>query len=139
MSAAYFSPALPSLPPLRARLLNALVSRALPLDFAADAGTTPPAVCRLDVNGGAAAAEGGAPFASGAELFLLTGDSVWKVELSSLEALSLRPELAAWRAGSGYFYWSYKLLLDTVNEPNWIGWDAWDLGKCVDQGWFPEV
>lgn len=100
MSAAYFSPALPSLPPLRARLLNALVSRALPLDFAADAGTTPPAVCRLDVNGGAAAAEGGAPFASGAELFLLTGDSVWKVELSSLEALSLRPELAAWRAGA---------------------------------------
>lgn len=100
MSAAYFSPVLPSLPPLRARLLNALVSRALPLDFAADAGTTPPAVCRLDVNGGAAAAEGGAPFASGAELFLLTGDSVWKVELSSLEALSLRPELAAWRAGA---------------------------------------
>ena len=48
-------------------------------------------------------------------------------------------QLDAWRKGSGYFYWSYKLLLDTVNEPNWIGWDAWDLGKCVDQGWFPEV
>lgn len=100
MSAVHFSPALPSLPPLRARLINALVSRVLPLDFAADAGTTPPAVCRLDVNGGAAAAEGRAPFASGAELFLLTGDSLWKVELSSLEALSLRPELAAWRAGA---------------------------------------
>lgn len=46
-------------------------------------------------------------------------------------------QLAAWREGSGYFYWSYKLLLDTVNEPNWAGWDSWDLGKCVDQGWFP--
>lgn len=46
-------------------------------------------------------------------------------------------QLAAWREGSGYFYWSYKLLLDTVNEPNWFGWDSWDLGKCVDQGWFP--
>lgn len=46
-------------------------------------------------------------------------------------------QLAAWREGSGYFYWSYKLLLDTVNDPNWIGWDSWDLGKCVDQGWFP--
>lgn len=46
-------------------------------------------------------------------------------------------QLAAWHEGSGYFYWSYKLLLDTVNEPNWIGWDSWDLGKCVDQGWFP--
>lgn len=46
-------------------------------------------------------------------------------------------ELAAWKRGSGYFYWSYKLLLDTVNEPNWIGWDSWDLGKCADLGWFP--
>ena len=32
-------------------------------------------------------------------------------------------QLDAWKEGSGYFYWSYKLLLDTVNEPNWIGWD----------------
>ncbi len=46
-------------------------------------------------------------------------------------------QLAAWKNGSGYFYWSYKLLLDTVNDPNWIGWDSWDLGKSVDQGWFP--
>lgn len=47
--------------------------------------------------------------------------------------------LNAWSKGSGYFYWSYKLLLDTVNEPEWIGWDAWDLGKSYDQGWFPNV
>lgn len=46
-------------------------------------------------------------------------------------------QLRAWRKGSGYFYWNYKLLLDTANEPNWIGWDAWDLGRCVDEGWFP--
>lgn len=46
-------------------------------------------------------------------------------------------QLAAWNQGSGYFYWSYKLLLDTVNEKNWIGWDCWDLGKSVDLGWFP--
>lgn len=46
-------------------------------------------------------------------------------------------QLAAWSKGSGYFYWNYKLLLDTVNDPNWIGWDCWDLGKCVAQGWFP--
>lgn len=44
-------------------------------------------------------------------------------------------QLQAWSKGSGYFYWNYKLLLDTVNEPNWIGWDAWDYGKCVAQGW----
>ena len=47
-------------------------------------------------------------------------------------------QLDAWKKGSGYFYWSYKLLLDTVNDPNWIGWDSWDLGKCFDQGWFPK-
>ncbi|MDO5337297.1 MAG: cellulase family glycosylhydrolase [Eubacteriales bacterium] len=48
-------------------------------------------------------------------------------------------QLLAWQQGAGYFYWSYKLLLDTVNEPNWIGWDSWDLGKCVDEEWFPIV
>ena len=47
--------------------------------------------------------------------------------------------LNAWQNGSGWFYWSYKLLVDTVNEPNWIGWDSWDLGKCHDLGWFPGV
>lgn len=46
-------------------------------------------------------------------------------------------QLKAWEKGSGFFYWSYKLLLDTVNEVNWRGWDSWDLGKCVDEGWFP--
>lgn len=45
-------------------------------------------------------------------------------------------QLAAWKNGAGYFYWSYKLLLDTVNDPGWIGWDSWDLGKCANQGWF---
>ena len=43
---------------------------------------------------------------------------------------------AAWDKGSGYFYWSYKLLVDTVNGSDWVGWDAWDLGRCVDFGWF---
>ena len=46
--------------------------------------------------------------------------------------------LAAWDKCSGYFYWTYKMLLDTVNEANWVGWDCWDLAKSVDQGWFPE-
>lgn len=46
-------------------------------------------------------------------------------------------QLAAWDQGSGYFYWSYKLLLVTVNEKNWMGWDCWDSGKSVDLGCFP--
>lgn len=48
-----------------------------------------------------------------------------------------KAQLEAWKQGSGHFYWNYKLLLDTVNEPGWIGWDSWDLGKCVSLGWFP--
>ncbi len=46
-------------------------------------------------------------------------------------------QLAAWQEGSGYIYWNYKLLLDTVAEPRWMGWDCWDLGKSVELGWFP--
>lgn len=46
-------------------------------------------------------------------------------------------QIGAWNRGSGYFYWSYKLLTDTVNDPGWTGWDSWDLGRCVDFGWFP--
>ena len=48
-----------------------------------------------------------------------------------------KAQVDAWNKGSGYFYWSYKLLTDTVNTPGWIGWDSWDLGRCVDFGWFP--
>ncbi len=49
-----------------------------------------------------------------------------------------KAQMEAWNKGSGYFYWSYKLLTDTVNEKGWIGWDSWDLGRCVDFGWFSE-
>ena len=49
-----------------------------------------------------------------------------------------KAQLDAWSRGSGYFYWSYKLLLDPAGEPEWRGWDCWDLGKSVDLGWFPE-
>lgn len=47
-------------------------------------------------------------------------------------------QLNAWKKGSGFFYWTYKMLLDTVNEPEWRGWDCWDFGKCVAHGWFPD-
>lgn len=49
----------------------------------------------------------------------------------------VQAQLDAWNTGSGYFYWSYKLLTDTVNTKGWVGWDSWDLGRCVDFGWFP--
>ena len=49
-----------------------------------------------------------------------------------------KEQLDAWKKGSGYFYWSYKLLVDTVNDAGWIGWDRWDFGRCTGVGWFPK-
>ncbi len=49
-----------------------------------------------------------------------------------------KSQLDAWRRGSGYYYWSYKLLADTVNEPCWPGCESWDMGRCVDFGWLPK-
>ncbi len=45
-------------------------------------------------------------------------------------------QLEAWSRCSGYFYWTYKMLLDTADAA-WQGWDCWDLAKSVDMGWFP--
>ncbi len=47
-----------------------------------------------------------------------------------------KAQLAAWDKGSGNFYWSYKLLTDTVHGSDWVGWDCWDLGRCADFGWY---
>lgn len=87
----------PRLAPLRARLFNALASRALPLDLPLDAGLEAPVVCRLSFNAAAASLEQEAPFVPAAALFLRSGEELWRLEWSSLEALALRPELADWR------------------------------------------
>lgn len=49
-------------------------------------------------------------------------------------------QVEAWNSSAGYFYWNYKLLIDTVNDGTLRGydWDAWDLDKSISQGWFPE-
>ncbi|SFK68787.1 Aryl-phospho-beta-D-glucosidase BglC, GH1 family [Marinilactibacillus piezotolerans] len=41
----------------------------------------------------------------------------------------------AWNKGDGYFYWTYKLLIDTVNEPDNRGKDAWDVSRAIARGW----
>ncbi|MDD3504045.1 MAG: cellulase family glycosylhydrolase [Eubacteriales bacterium] len=56
-------------------------------------------------------------------------------EKSHIYQYLAKAQLSAWGRGSGHFYWSYKLLIDTVNQPEWIGWDSWDLGRCVAAGW----
>lgn len=69
--------------------------------------------------------------------FSESGKALTEDRKKHLYAELAHAQLAAWNCGEGYFYWSYKLLLDTVNEPQWQGWDCWDLGKSVDLGWFP--
>lgn len=75
----------------------------------------------------------------GRNAFNKIGDDVAKTisdqdRLSIYRALSAA-QLRAWHQGSGYFYWSYKLLVDTVNTNDWKGWDSWDLGRCIDFNW----
>lgn len=48
-----------------------------------------------------------------------------------------KAQIEAWEKGSGYFYWNYKLLLDTVNYPNWKGWEPWDMGRSAAMNWMP--
>ena len=46
-----------------------------------------------------------------------------------------KAQLDLWRLGIGHYYWSYKLLFDPVTNPNWVGWDAWDFGRCLARSW----
>ena len=61
-------------------------------------------------------------------------ESLSTEEKKEIYATLAKAQLELWDKCSGYFYWSYKLLTDTVNTPGWIGWDSWDLGRCVDFG-----
>ena len=67
----------------------------------------------------------------------MSKESISDAEKKQIYRALADAQLEAWKAGIGYFYWSYKLLVDTVNETGWVGWDSWDLGRCVDFGWFP--
>ena len=87
-------------------------------------------VCGIDTNGGKSVLHGG----EGAKEEFVSEKEKKKIYRELAEA-----QLKAWEHGEGYFYWNYKLLLDTVNENGWIGWDSWDLGKCYSLGWFPTV
>lgn len=85
--------------------------------------------CGCDTKGGQSVLNG----VEGAEKETYSEDEKREIYQAVAEA-----QLQAWRKGSGYFYWNYKLLLDTVNESGWIGWDAWDFGKCTAHGWFQD-
>lgn len=85
-------------------------------------------VCGCDTKGGQSVLNG----VEGSKEEQLNAEAKKKIYRAVADA-----QIKAWDKGSGYFYWSYKLLTDTVNDKGWIGWDSWDLGRCVDFGWFP--
>ena len=43
-----------------------------------------------------------------------------------------KAQLKAWEKTEGWFFWSYKLLVDEV------GLDGWDMGKATELGYFPQ-
>ena len=66
-------------------------------------------------------------------------ESLSTEEKKEIYATLAKAQLELWDKCSGYFYWSYKLLTDTVNTPGWIGWDSWDLdGALILAGFRPE-
>ena len=66
-----------------------------------------------------------------------SGDTFSKERKKEIYSTLAKEQLKAWKHGDGFFFWTYKLLVDTVNDPEWTGWDSWDFGKCVAQGWMP--
>jgi len=84
--------------------------------------------CGVDTHGGQSVLNG----EEGAQAETLSAE-----EKRALYQGVAESQLNAWSKGHGFYYWNYKLLTDTVNTPGWIGWDAWDLGRCIAQDWFP--
>lgn len=48
---------------------------------------------------------------------------LWKIQVDN------------WNKGIGYIFWTWKLNIDTVNEPAWYGWDSWAASRALDKNW----
>lgn len=58
-----------------------------------------------------------------------------KENLQKIYQILWKTQVDVWNQGIGYIYWTYKLNIDTVNEPAWYGWDCWALQRVVDKDW----
>lgn len=58
-----------------------------------------------------------------------------KAKLEKIYQKLWKIQVDAWNQGIGYIYWTYKLNIDTINEPSWYGWDSWALQRAVDKNW----
>lgn len=58
-----------------------------------------------------------------------------KEKLQKIYQALWKTQVDAWNQGIGYVYWTYKLNIDTINEPAWYGWDCWALQRVIDKLW----
>lgn len=64
-----------------------------------------------------------------------TTEHLSKDELKEFYQILWRESINAWNQGEGHIYWTYKLDIDTINEPEWYGWDSWDMNRCLAHKW----
>lgn len=50
-----------------------------------------------------------------------------------------KKSVETWNVSEGYMYWTYKLNIDTINEPSWYGWDSWDASRCLEKKWIINI
>lgn len=48
-------------------------------------------------------------------------------------------ELDAWEETAGWFYWNYKQEPDPDDAKEMKWKEAWDLSRCLNYGWMPEI
>ena len=51
-------------------------------------------------------------------------------ERNAVYRMLAKEQVTAWEKGAGFFYWSYKLILEEEEL------DCWDFGKMVSHDWF---
>lgn len=56
-------------------------------------------------------------------------------ELAKVYQKLWRIQVANWNRGIGYTFWTWKLNIDTINEPAWYGWDSWAASRALDRYW----
>lgn len=56
-------------------------------------------------------------------------------EVASINRQLWELQVQQWSRVDGYFFWSYKMNIDTVNDPEWYGWDAWSLDRSINKKW----
>ncbi|MHC5268796.1 glycoside hydrolase family 5 protein [Enterococcus sp. LJL98] len=58
-----------------------------------------------------------------------------KEELAKVYQTLWKKSIETWNLGEGHMFWTYKLNIDTINDPAWYGWDSWDLSRCLSKKW----